>query len=82
VIDLRQLSIGLTIGVVLCVLGLVPGLFQRLLNQIEESMENFRSQWTSIYPISPRTTQYEGQPTWLAGLGTALIVLTLLAYFS
>jgi hypothetical protein len=82
VIDLRQLTIGLTIGVVLCVLGLVPGLFQRLVNQLDEGIENFRSQWTSIYPVSRRPAEYVGQPIWLAGLGGTIIAVSLLAYWS
>lgn len=81
-IDLRQLAIGLTVGVILCLLGLAPGAFQRLVNRLDEGMQNFRSQWSSVYPVSRRTAEYEGQPTWLAVLGAALIVLTVLAYLS
>jgi hypothetical protein len=72
---------GVLSGCVLIALGLIPGLLQDLANGVR----NFRDSFSSSFQV---TLPYQGdcktsaRPIWLAGLGSLLIVVSLLAYFS
>lgn len=70
--------IGLMAGVVLIVLGTVPGLFQGLVAGIL----NFSSLLTSRVPLPAYQYREVRRPKWLTGLGTAMITAVVLAYLS
>jgi hypothetical protein len=75
----HELVTGVLAGCVLIVFGLVPGLFQGLV----EGVQNFRDSLSSIFPIAPQyRSGYENlqPPRWMAGVGAALTVLTVLGY--
>ena len=77
----HEVMIGVLTGCVLIVVGLVPGLFRGL----TEGVRNIVDSVSSGLPISrPLSAEYEElqAPRWLAGLGAALIVLSVLAYLS
>jgi hypothetical protein len=75
---------AIVIGSVLIVLGLIPGLFQRL----KQGTRNFSESFWSPSPFSPVGLSYKtdhekhSRPTWLALLGLAMILLSLFSYFS
>jgi len=72
---------AIVVGSVLIALGLVPGLFHGL----EDGIRNFADTLRSPFPISRTNhTEYDKlpRPLWLSALGTALIALSLLAYWS
>ena len=81
-IDLRQLTIGVTLGVALIVLGLVPGLFRDLVHGLDQGIRNLRGQWSPMVPVSRERIRYDGQPVWLAGVGSLLIAMAMLAFAS
>jgi len=78
VIGLRQLVLGLSMGSVLLVFGLVPGLFQGL----TEAVRNYGDRLSGRFPSPSRGPAQFDQPRWLAAIGAALIAVTLLAYVS
>jgi hypothetical protein len=74
-IDSNSLGLGVFSGVVLIVVGLVPGLFQSLVNgafSIASSLSDFSYESSTENEIR--------QPIWLAGAGVTVILLTVLAY--
>jgi len=81
-----ELVRAIIIGSVLIVLGLVPGLFQRLKEGIKEGILTFSELLRS--PFSPVGVQRKAdnenvaRPISLALLGVAMILLGLLSYFS
>jgi hypothetical protein len=81
----KDLVSAFIIGGILIALGMVPGLFQRLSQRVQEAIENFSALISSPY-LLPHSRQRESeklsQPLWLAGVGLALILLSLLAYRS
>ena len=84
-IELSQVVVGLVCGCALIVFGLMPGLFQELFQALEEGIGNFRDSLSSSFATPPRQDLQMGpirQRIWLAGLGAALIVTTVLAYLS
>lgn len=78
--NLHEVLIGVLSGSVLVVFGLVPGLFEGL----SEGVRNFNDSVSFGSPMRPRryTEHYHRRHVWLAGLGAALIALSVLAYFS
>ena len=78
VIDLNQLMIGVMWGMALMFFGLVPGLFK----SFAEGVLNCADALTSRSPRSSHLSERYRHPVWLAGIGAALIAVTLLAYFS
>lgn len=81
----HDVVIGVIAGCVLIVFGLVPGLFHGLVQGLTEGIRNFHDSVFFQLPMSStRHTEYDKlpRPIWLAGLGAALIVLSVLAYVS
>ena len=74
----KQLIIGLVWGSILIVLGLAPGLFQNLTADVRRFGDSLHGSFGSLRQEEEKVPQ----PTWLAAVGTSLIFLTLLAYFS
>ena len=75
-----DVAVGVVTGFALIAVGLVPGLFHGLM----EGVRNFSNSTFSPFAVGPAPgTGYENVhgPLWLAGLGAALIVLSVLAYF-
>ena len=67
------------IGSVLIALGLVPGVFQR----VQDGIQNFRDSLYSPFPARfPHQTDYDSlaRPLWLAGIGLAVILVSLTEY--
>jgi len=81
-----ELVRAIVIGSVLIVLGLVPGLFQRLKEGIKEGIHTFSESLRS--PFSPVSVRHKAdhenvsRPITLALVGVAVILLGLLSYFS
>jgi hypothetical protein len=78
VVTLNHVLVGVVSGSILIVFGVVPGLFQEL----REFVRNFCDSLSSPFPIPSRRHDQTRQPTWLAGLGLALIAATVAAYLS
>jgi hypothetical protein len=77
----RQFGFVIIFGGVLIALGLVPGLFQGL----QDGIRNFSASLTSPFPAVPaHRRDYEKlpRPLWLAVVGLALILISLLTYKS
>ena len=75
----KELENALLVGAVLIALGFVPGVLQR----VQDGIQNFRDSLLSPFPATvPRQTDYENlpRPIWLAGLGLAVILVSLVAY--
>jgi len=71
--------VGVVTGCALIVFALVPGLFHGL----TEGVRNFANSMFSPFATGPAPeTGYENAhgPLWLAGLGIALIMLSVLGY--
>jgi hypothetical protein len=67
------------IGGALIALGCVPGVFQR----VQDGIQNFRDSLLSPFPVRfAHQTDYDKlpRPFWLAGLGLALVLVSLIAY--
>ena len=81
-----ELVRAIVIGSALIVLGVVPGLFQRLKEGVKEGIQTFSESLRSPFsPVSVRhKTDHENvsRPISLALLGVAMILLGLLSYFS
>jgi hypothetical protein len=78
-----ELVIGLVTGAVLLFLGLVPGFFQELVNDVRNGIRNFHNSLSSPIPIRPRyEEEYEQSraPLGLAIAGAVIIVLTIAGY--
>jgi len=77
----RQFGFVIIFGCLLIALGLVPGLFQGL----QDAIRNFSSSLSSPFPAVPaHRRDYEKlpRPLWLAVIGLALILISLLTYKS
>jgi hypothetical protein len=75
----RDLVTVLVIGCAFIALGFVPGVFQRLI----DGVQNFRDSLISPFPSGfHHQPDYDSlpRPLWLAGLGLALIIMSVLAY--
>jgi hypothetical protein len=81
-IDPQTATIGILWGCVLISLGFVPGLSQRLTQGVAEEIRNFEERlfthrsWAVPCYTGDHTRQ---RPLWLAGLGLALIILSVVA---
>ncbi|HEY2019383.1 MAG TPA: hypothetical protein VGH38_38005 [Bryobacteraceae bacterium] len=76
----RELVIALIAGGAAIAVGLIPGIFQGLMDGIQ----NFGNRLSSPFPMRPfpqgRYREAGTQP-WLAVIGAALIVMSVLGYF-
>jgi hypothetical protein len=80
-----DLETGLLIGCALIALGLTPGLFQELTDGIARELEIFRNSLSSPVPITPPRPAQNEKPhrsPWLAGIGLALMLLSLFGYLT
>ena len=77
VIGLDQLMIGVVWGALLIAIGLIPRLFQGLV----EGVHNYVSLSSSEFRGRSQPVDTVDQPTWLAGLGAVIVALTVVAYF-
>ncbi len=75
----HQGAIGFVAGAILILLGVWPGLFERLVNGVAGGIENFGGIWLFGYARGSRPQALVPQPKWLAPAGAALIALTLMA---
>ena len=66
----------------LIVLGLIPGLFQRLEEGLRSFFESFRSPYSHFEMTRNTSHDKLPRPIWLALLGMAVILLSLLSYIS
>lgn len=71
-----QVVNGVTMGVIMVLLGLVPGLYQA----IEDGIVNCASLLSIRSAFFSRSREFK-QPRWFAAVGTILIAITLLAYY-
>jgi drug/metabolite transporter (DMT)-like permease len=79
VITFGEVMIGVMAGCVLILFGLFPPPFERLM----EELSNFTDSLSSRFRRQPRRYEQIQKPVWwLAGLGMALIAVTVLAYLS
>jgi len=76
-IDLNSLGLGVFSGIALIFVGLVPGLFQALVNGAFNITSLF-----SDFPYQSSSEDEIRQPLWLGGVGATLVVLTVLSYLS
>ena len=79
----QELVIGLVTGAVLLFLGLVPGFFQELVNEVRNGIRNFHNSLSSPIPIRPRYEEDHEQsraPLVLAIAGGLIVVFTIAAY--
>jgi len=77
VFDFNHLVTGVCMGAVLILLGLVPGLFQLLVDGTHK--------WLNVLSsglISSSSDEKVAQPVWLAIAGAALIGLSVISYLS
>jgi len=77
----HEVMICLLTGCLLVALGLIPGLYQGLVESVVEGVHRFRDQISSGLPSSIEYAPIQ-KPTWLAGLGALLVVLSVLEYLS
>lgn len=72
-----QVVNGVWVATVLLLLGLVPGLYQTLLDEISKS-----SNLVAIRTSIPRSSSKKqiAQPYWLAAAGMVVLLITCLAY--
>jgi hypothetical protein len=66
---------GITIGLILVLLGLIPGLYQA----IEDGIVRCAALLPLRLAFLARSREFK-QPRWFAAVGVVLILLTLLAY--
>jgi len=68
-------------GCLLVAFGVIPGLYQGLVDGLAEGIQRFRDQISPGFPTPMEHTPIQ-KPTWLAGLGALLMVLSVLGYLS
>lgn len=78
VIDATQLVNGVWMGTVLIILGLFPDLLQGF----ADAISNFAGRMPIWFPVRSSFRVQIHQRRWFAAVGAALIVLTLMAYWS
>ena len=85
-IDSGQFVNGLWMGIVLIVLGLVPGLLDKMINGLSDAARTISLRFPHPLraPVPSRDPAVSSFPhrRWLAAAGLALIALSLLAYVS
>jgi hypothetical protein len=73
-----QVVNGVTMGLILVLLGLVPGLYQA----IEDGIANCASMLSFRFAFLTRSREFK-QPRWFAAVGAVLIAVTfLLGYYT
>ena len=77
-IGLQQLVLGISVGLALMLGGTVPRLFQ----QVNDGVRNAIARVSAPMLPPDRSREEMRQPKWLAGVGAALIAVSVLAYFS
>lgn len=77
-ISLEQFTVGVVMGLVLIIIGFVPG----LLDKWAEALSNIAETILYRAPFSLGGRTQFGQQRWLAALGMALIALSLYLYIS
>jgi hypothetical protein len=78
VIEFNQLMAGVVMGLILMIIGFVPG----LLDKWAEALSNIAETILYRAPLSSRDRAQFGQQRWLAAMGMALIALSLYLYTS
>lgn len=75
-ISLEQFTVGVAMGLILIIIGFVPGLLEKWAGTLSDIAD------TILYraPLSSRGRTQFGQQRWLAALGMALIALSLYLY--
>ena len=78
--QVKDLEIAIIVGTILIVLGVVPGLSQGL----QDAIRNFSASLSSPFPMAPQRSDYEKlpRPLWLAVVGVALILISLMRYLT
>lgn len=78
--NLNQLANGAFMGWFLVILGLVPGLLSWINRQLQQLGKSFSPSLLDAY--RRQGMPYDGlpRPLWLAGLGIALIFVSIIAY--
>ena len=77
-ISFSQLMTGAVMGLILIIIGFVPG----LLDKWAEAMSNMAETILYRMPIASRGRTEFGEQRWLAALGMAFIALSLFLYTS
>lgn len=82
-IDLRQAVLGVSMGAVLLVFGLVPGLLQQVAEGVRNAMSAFQngSLLSPRFQWQPGSAVEGGRSGWLAVTGLATIAGAVLAYY-
>ena len=75
-ISLEQFTVGVAMGLILIIIGFVPG----LLDKWAEALSNIADTILYRAPLSARGRTQFSQQRWLAALGMALIALSLYLY--
>jgi hypothetical protein len=75
-INMQQLMTGVVMGVILIIVGLVPG----LLDKWAEALSNIAETFLYRMPVGSRGRAQFAQQHWLAALGMALIALSMFLY--
>lgn len=75
-ISFNELMTGVAMGLILMIIGFVPG----LLGKWAEALSNITETILYRTPLSSRGRTEFGQQRWVAALGMALIALTLYLY--
>ena len=77
-ISVEQLMVGVAMGLILIIIGFVPG----LLDKWAEALSNIADTILYRAPLSSRGRAQFGQQRWLAAMGMALIALSMYLYAS
>ncbi len=77
-ISVEQLMVGVAMGLILIIIGFVPG----LLDKWAEALSNIADTILYRAPLSSRGRTQFGQQRWLAAMGMALIALSMYLYAS
>lgn len=77
-ISFHQLMTGVVMGLILIIIGFVPG----LLDKWAEALSNMAETILYRAPLSSRARTEIGEQRWIAAMGMALIALSLFLYTS
>ena len=75
-LSFNQFMTGVVMGLILIIIGLVPG----LLDKWAEALSNIAETILYRAPLSARDRTAFGEQRWLAAMGMALIALSLFLY--
>jgi len=76
VLTFNQLMTGVVMGVILIIIGSVPG----LLDKWAEALSNIAETMLFRSPLSSRERAEFGQQRWMAAMGLSLIALSMFLY--